>query len=723
MSNINDHVILVKTQQEQLPGSSSLCEDLCDHAGNHQLGGRDPVNVTGLSGLLADQQKAGYIGEKEIDFAALADQYLIKYEASSDTFVFAAGTGAVNGLQLNYEAVPSMVTKTAAGILTLTADETSIDINVAANSLRIANGANRLLFATTAYSSDPAITASNLVLRGSSSLKLYAPNGPLFQCNNIAAGISATDGTATDFDTTAKSIVEAINENAGEIAANAGDISVNIADIAALDVRVSDNETDIAALQGLTHAGLSGDNNSDADYQHYDQSPDFEEVALEIVDGVFSDGSLSIKVASRDMSLVKTGDTITGDSSVLYADVNDHALVIVDGVNITAIDTNTLEIMSTAVEASTTSIIIEADTVYQMTSNNVSERSLSNISNEINHSIPGLVNTRASVFRSSDGLIWSVDNNNRLVTIDRDTWTYSTIVSLVPNITNLVLDVAFVERDTVIAVADFPAGSGSGYVRLYTPAGVYKFSTLAISTNQARNVSVFEISPGWVGVQHSGRVDIIKIGASSATVEKIGGTSFSNSRMVALNGDLLGATLGASSYDLVRYQIPALSLKTPGHLDLSDHQSSTIKSQEPDLVDQVNSFSDFMRNHNKMQSLMATGRRPRIRTTSSASSTVEVSDENNIIIADNSANAINLYVGSDVRAIEGFRFTIWPTTPYGSHAVTVSDSNPEYMVYKLNSAVPVEVVVDPEILRAFRFIVINGQARPEDGTCDAFIEA
>lgn len=96
MSDITEHVIVVKAQQSQLPGSGSTCTEVCDHGGNHQAGGRDTFNVTDMSGRLADEQYAGWIEDKEIDTTGLADGMVLMYQSSSDTWIVTLGAGGAH---------------------------------------------------------------------------------------------------------------------------------------------------------------------------------------------------------------------------------------------------------------------------------------------------------------------------------------------------------------------------------------------------------------------------------------------------------------------------------------------------------------------------------------------------------------------------------------------------------------------------------------------------
>jgi len=54
-----------------------------DHHAAHENEGAQEINVAGLSGLLADEQKAGYIKEVMIDDSALADGKMLGYVAAT----------------------------------------------------------------------------------------------------------------------------------------------------------------------------------------------------------------------------------------------------------------------------------------------------------------------------------------------------------------------------------------------------------------------------------------------------------------------------------------------------------------------------------------------------------------------------------------------------------------------------------------------------------------
>lgn len=226
MADIKDHVIIVKSKQSQLPGSASSCDDICDHALNHQAGGRDEISVAGLSGLLLDLQKAGYIGSSPMDLAGLADQYVLKYDAASDTWIPASNSSVFGGLQASYDIGQSISTTTSKGILLLAADEEPIRFDVTNNPLQFTiGGSNLLTVETSAYSDSPIIKAQNLMLRGETSLKLFTPGGVSFLSTNIASGVPITDGTATGLTTTKQAVVEAINELDASIDTNASNIN------------------------------------------------------------------------------------------------------------------------------------------------------------------------------------------------------------------------------------------------------------------------------------------------------------------------------------------------------------------------------------------------------------------------------------------------------------------------------------------------------------------
>lgn len=89
----NDKVLVYKTSGTKFVYESKGTPGI--HALSHQYGGGDEIDVTALSGLLADLQDAGWIQGHIIDEAALGNDKILVYKTSGDKFVYEAkGTPA-----------------------------------------------------------------------------------------------------------------------------------------------------------------------------------------------------------------------------------------------------------------------------------------------------------------------------------------------------------------------------------------------------------------------------------------------------------------------------------------------------------------------------------------------------------------------------------------------------------------------------------------------------
>jgi len=64
------------------------------HKTSHQNGGSDEIDVSNLSGKLADEQNAGEIKAKTVDITGIADGNIIYYDSASNTWKVKAESGA-----------------------------------------------------------------------------------------------------------------------------------------------------------------------------------------------------------------------------------------------------------------------------------------------------------------------------------------------------------------------------------------------------------------------------------------------------------------------------------------------------------------------------------------------------------------------------------------------------------------------------------------------------
>jgi hypothetical protein len=76
---------------------AGLKSDFDDHSARHENGGGDEISVTGLSGLLADEQDAGKIKGVTVDDSAKADNYILKYNSASGNLEYEADVSGGGG--------------------------------------------------------------------------------------------------------------------------------------------------------------------------------------------------------------------------------------------------------------------------------------------------------------------------------------------------------------------------------------------------------------------------------------------------------------------------------------------------------------------------------------------------------------------------------------------------------------------------------------------------
>lgn len=533
-----------------------------------------------------------------------------------------------------------------------------------------------------------------------------------YHSSTTLAGLNAlvSDGTLDDSSDTRNPTQHGLGNSTYHSSTTVAGLNALISD-GTLDTTSDPRPPDAHALGSASHTAstLATINTkiSDADLPHNMSGSSAMGDAFEITQGAISGSTDKFSAENLGLTLLKTGDSITdsmGDTTATvsqnYFYINGNASDSIFRFNKrTGVLEQTLAgYNNRAICACDTGVFHLDGTIYTHFTELLSVVSTGSVTGD---AITGAALNSASV--GNGVAITTTSNVFHTITVPGYV---STNVRTLSEITEDVISIA--TDATYLYTLEYGTGT---YVRKFNLSdGVHQASSANLAASAVLTGAISADDETYVNVAVKGK--FYKLLKSNLTTALEDTTSFENMVGGFNGGTLYAGVDNGANLDFSIFHASGLGLKAPATVNMTVSKSVAYKAT---FDDGVYTAEDWSRTSDDMSSIKLLGRTPQIRVTTAAASTIELTDNNGLIVADNSSNAIVLDPDTAVLSANGFRVSILPTTPYATFAVTVAGAA---LNYDLKETIPVEVG-SPTPKRAFRFIVYNLEIHPEDGTVDA----
>lgn len=328
---------------------------------------------------------------------------------------------------------------------------------------------------------------------------------------------------------------------------------------------------DVSAVE---HGDLAGDNNSDAEYQHYNSTPAAGEYAINIADAIT--GNPDAAVVQRATESIFNTTIAIGDSPATGGVVDGDVAIFNEGFATDAlvkVDINTGRVIDSYVPASFTGAraitvvgrklcIVDSSYIHEVPIDSFDSRDQIGATG-----LDGSIGRCAATGPNGDIYSASSTDPDAIYISVRGSTSYTVTKHTLDGIIGDISGICFDSTFTYFYISD------TGYVRKYDVA------TRTLQTS----------SPTFSGVLCYGIFEILDdgnlVGCFSGTIKIFDTSDMSIKHTDALAlisediGTVVGGTvIGLSSTSFTRYQLPGLTAAQPAHIDAGGALSSIFKS-------------------------------------------------------------------------------------------------------------------------------------------------
>lgn len=377
--------------------------------------------------------------------------------------------------------------------------------------------------------------------------------------------------------------------------------------LAELNALVSDAtlDTSSASRPPTAHAGSHESGGSDqlehnkfydlntGDYRHIDPSPAAGGTGWEVTDADFTGLGDSVSAKSIGAKTINASVPIAGDSTLdvgSFIGGNYKYFYIADGSNnLKRLDTKTLEVYESVVSDNRALVAI-GDYVYVFDNGLTIRYNADDLSISTSFATTGPVSIISALWSPVHGWFYAVDEGKSLYKIEIGPSVYTaTLIDTLSEISSAARSICLTPDGAYIYVADFTYSGSVGTVKKFAIDGTHQYTSPVIATTLGRTASIY-CSSDSLKVVHGSLVEFLSDTGSSLTLDVTLSSDQTFAKSFVLDGLIFGATYNSTSYNAVIANIPSLTLKSSGHLDLTSVKSSAYNNGSG-----IYSLDDFCR--------------------------------------------------------------------------------------------------------------------------------